>query len=79
MSKEEEKKLRLNPNSDLTILLDKVFKNVFNPSKNKKIRHVFEDDKSDVNRRDLRGVERQLESVRQTLLLRRCIRATRWE
>ena len=48
MSKEEEKKLRLNSNSDLTILLDKVFKNVFNPSKNKKIRYVFEDDKSDV-------------------------------
>ncbi len=34
--------IQFNPTDDLVILLDKVFKNVFNPTRSKKIRHVFE-------------------------------------
>lgn len=43
MNKEKKENSQLNPTNELTILLDKVFKNVFNPTKDKKIRHVFED------------------------------------
>lgn len=48
MSEEKMENVRLNPANDLTILLDKVFKNVFNPTKDKKIRHVIEDKKSGI-------------------------------
>lgn len=40
---EKEETFQLNPTNGLTILLDKVFRNVFNPTKDKKIRHVTED------------------------------------
>ena len=43
MSEEKKENAQLNPTNELTILLDKVFKNVFTPTRDKKIRHVIED------------------------------------
>ena len=42
------KKLQLNPANDLIIPLDKIFRNVFNPTKDKKIRNVTEDKHNNV-------------------------------
>ena len=35
--------IKLNPAPTITIPLDKIFRNVFNPSKDKKVRHIIED------------------------------------
>ena len=40
--------MQFNPTNNLIILLDKVFRNIFNPSKDKKIRNITEDKKCDI-------------------------------
>lgn len=43
--REPAENVQMKPANELTVLLDKVFKNIFNPTKDKKIRHVIEDKK----------------------------------
>ena len=40
--------MQFNPTNSVIIPLDKIFRNIFNPSKDKKIRHVIEDKQRDI-------------------------------